>query len=433
MSKAGKFIPGGASRKSSIQGPIRSPETEAKPSGAKIFLQRGAAMTRTPVPKQNRLPILIMSSLVCCLLVSVAWYNFGVLPAKRALILERQKEAAIQQQLTAVKAQTDLHPATLVAPPLAIVMVDSNPAGTATIGAESLATPATFKDVPAGKATLTVHANGYADFHQDLQVSADKATDLGKISLARALGNVTLSSPQKGVTYTLTGPDNYTHEGSIPDKLGSLPTGVYQLTAKMDDWQLAPVAVTVTADGDVKQDVKFPYGSARITSTPAGAAVRRGNVVLGRTPLDLGSLKPGPLDLSVDLPPYTVERFTLAVPESEQVTKNIPLRQARDFIAACGMPMVWIPDGYWVAKYEVSQAIYEAAAGSNPSSFHHPNHPVENVTWEAAKAFCDKLNLTEAKAGKLPKGFHYALPTEAQWESFSADANLDLACDLAHG
>jgi hypothetical protein len=337
----------------------------------------------------------------------------------------------IQQELATVKQQAQPldqphHVSTVAAAP-AIVMVDSSPAATATIGAESLATPATFKDVTAGKVTITLHADGYTDYRQDLQVSADKATDLGKISLARAHGNLTLSSPQKDVTYTLTGPDNYTHEGSIPDKLAGLPTGVYQLTAKMDDWQLPPMTVTVTADGDLNQEVKFPYGSARITSTPTGATVRRGNVILGRTPLALDSLKPGSLDLSVDLPPYVVEHFTLTVPASQQITKNMTLRQDRDFIAACGMPMVWIPDGYWVAKYLVSQAIYEAATGSNPSSFHHPNHPVENVTWEEAKAFCDKLNLNEARAGTLPKGFHYALPTEAQWEAFSADANLDLA------
>ena len=42
------------------------------------------------------------------------------------------------------------------------------------------------------------------------------------------------------------------------------------------------------------------------------------------------------------------------------------------------------------------------------------NRPVENVSWYAAKQFCDKLN--ERYAGKLPQGYKFDLPTEAQWE-----------------
>ena len=427
MSKAGKFIPGGASRKSTIQGPIRSPEAEPRPSTAKKLLDRSANLTRKPVPKKNRLPILIMSSVVCCLLVSIAWYRLGVLPARRALIEEKRKEAAMQVQLAAVsQQQQSSHPGTAVTA-TAVVSVDSTPAGTATIGTASLPTPATFKDVPAGKITLTIHADGYTDYRQDLEVSADKPTDLGKISLTRALGNVVLTSAQKNVTYTLTGPDNYTHDGAVPDKLESLPTGNYQLVARQPDWQLPPFTITVSGRQDLKQDIVFPYGSAHITSVPPGATIRRKNVILGRTPLEVPSLRPGSVALTIDLPPYTIQRFTLVVPSGDKVTREIKLDQGKDFIAACGIPMVWIPDGYWVEKYEVDQGTYESIMKVNPSGFRSPTHPVENVSWEDATAFCEKLNLSEAKAGKLPKGFHYTLPTEAQWDIFSADADIDLA------
>jgi formylglycine-generating enzyme required for sulfatase activity len=91
------------------------------------------------------------------------------------------------------------------------------------------------------------------------------------------------------------------------------------------------------------------------------------------------------------------------------------------------MPMVWIPDGFWAGKYEMNQRAFETVAGYNPSSFRRPNRPVETVSWEEASAFCEKLNQFEQRAGKLPKGYHYTLPTETQWDSFSADANIDLA------
>lgn len=67
---------------------------------------------------------------------------------------------------------------------------------------------------------------------------------------------------------------------------------------------------------------------------------------------------------------------------------------------------------FYLGKYEVTQAQWQAVMGDNPSKFNdHPAHPVEKVSWNDIQPFLAKLNERDF-AGKLK----FALPTEAQWE-----------------
>jgi formylglycine-generating enzyme required for sulfatase activity len=79
---------------------------------------------------------------------------------------------------------------------------------------------------------------------------------------------------------------------------------------------------------------------------------------------------------------------------------------------------VTLTKGFWLGKTEVTQSQYQAVVGSNPSTFQSlgPDAPVERVSWIDAMAFCEKLTARERAAGRLPEGYRYTLPTEAQWE-----------------
>ncbi|MBR5737269.1 MAG: SUMF1/EgtB/PvdO family nonheme iron enzyme [Verrucomicrobia bacterium] len=71
---------------------------------------------------------------------------------------------------------------------------------------------------------------------------------------------------------------------------------------------------------------------------------------------------------------------------------------------------------YWIGKYEVTQAQYETIMASNPSMFKGDDMPVDNISWDHAMSFCKALTEIEKTAGRLPEGYEYTLPTEAQWE-----------------
>jgi formylglycine-generating enzyme required for sulfatase activity len=63
---------------------------------------------------------------------------------------------------------------------------------------------------------------------------------------------------------------------------------------------------------------------------------------------------------------------------------------------------------FFMGKYPVTQAQYQAITGTNPSSFKGSNRPVERVSWHDAVNFCQKLS---QRIGK-----NYRLPSEAEWE-----------------
>ncbi|MBO7524645.1 MAG: SUMF1/EgtB/PvdO family nonheme iron enzyme, partial [Verrucomicrobia bacterium] len=77
---------------------------------------------------------------------------------------------------------------------------------------------------------------------------------------------------------------------------------------------------------------------------------------------------------------------------------------------------VTLTQGYWLGKYEVTQAQYEAVMGTNPSVTQGDDLPVQKVSWTDAMEFCATLTKIERAAGRLPEGYEYTLPTEAQWE-----------------
>ena len=70
---------------------------------------------------------------------------------------------------------------------------------------------------------------------------------------------------------------------------------------------------------------------------------------------------------------------------------------------------------YYIGETEVTQALWQAVMGNNPSYFTGDNLPVESISYEDVQEFIAKLN---RKTGKT-----FRLPTEAEWEFAARGGN----------
>jgi formylglycine-generating enzyme required for sulfatase activity len=143
-------------------------------------------------------------------------------------------------------------------------------------------------------------------------------------------------------------------------------------------------------------------GSVISTSPGAGSAVAAGGLVdmavsLGEDPNADLILLPGGVPLEM-----------VWIPAGSFQMGRYPDEQ--DSYQSWEDPQHWVTvPGFWMGKYEVTQAQWQALMGSNPSRFPGANRPVEMVSWNTiTETFLPALN--EAT------GQTFRLPSEAEWE-----------------
>ena len=115
------------------------------------------------------------------------------------------------------------------------------------------------------------------------------------------------------------------------------------------------------------------------------------------------------------------DEFTSTVQLSDHVSLELIKVAHGSFKRGDGREITLTKD-FWIGKYEVTQEQWKAVMGdqikadnaNQPAGTDTGRHPMENVTWDDAMAFCRKLN--DMTSGQRPDGYDYSLPTEAQWE-----------------
>lgn len=89
---------------------------------------------------------------------------------------------------------------------------------------------------------------------------------------------------------------------------------------------------------------------------------------------------------------------------------------------------VTLTKGYWLGKYEVTQGEWQTVMGTTVAQQRDranryarlvgdgERYPMYYVSWDEASELCHRLTERERAAGRLPAGYEYRLPTEAEWE-----------------
>ncbi|MFO0099655.1 MAG: SUMF1/EgtB/PvdO family nonheme iron enzyme [Aphanizomenon sp.] len=191
--------------------------------------------------------------------------------------------------------------------------------------------------------------------------------------------------------------------------LQDIPANRYQSATEV-------LAALSNTKARVRQQVS-PHSSKQSIYSPTNITKIPGN-----TPLDINSALSFTEDLGkgVKLEMIAIPGGTFLMGSSENESER------RDDESP--QHQVTVPS-FFMGKYPLTQAQYQAIMGSNPSYFKGNNRPVERVIWDDAVTFCQKLN---QKTGK-----NYRLSSEAEWEyacragtetpfSFGENINPDL-------
>lgn len=116
--------------------------------------------------------------------------------------------------------------------------------------------------------------------------------------------------------------------------------------------------------------------------------------------------------------PQFIEEFVLLTPGKGKFPESFVMGSAADDAPANEKPAhkVTFKRPFRMARYEVTQELYELIAGKNPSRWQGPRNSVEMVSWDEAKDFCDKVTTELRKQKLIAADESVRLPSESEWE-----------------
>lgn len=316
-------------------------------------------------------------------------------------------------------------------PPDADVFVDGKKQG---------ATPLVFSVLP-GMREVEIRKDGYVAWRKNVNVAAGGEIDLAA-QLKTATGGLNVSSkPTKAEVYIDGKP-----RGQTPLVLSNISAGQVKIVVKKNCYREEGKTISIREGRTekVRFSLKSECGELSVKSVPEGAGWYLDDQYQGVTPETVQDVKEGDHIVRITKEKYIdwVGKIHIRPGQRLPVTANLdkalpnPGDTYRD--PATGMDFVWVHqgcylmgseadevgrdsdegprhevcvEGFWMGKYEVTQAQWGRVMGANPSFFNKGgSYPVDSVSWKEVQGFIQKLNAMSAP------GIRYRLPSEAEWE-----------------
>ena len=314
--------------------------------------------------------------------------------------------------------------------------------------------------LPYGTHTYKVEAGGYISKSGSFVVSSGDMTPVS-VSLLSAMASVSITCPTPAVSL-------YVDKKAVGNSpwSGSLKEGMHLVEVRKSGYRSQQKTIQLAQQQ--KLDVTFGelvaiQGNLSVNYKPFGADVYVDGKKLGQSPRVFNGLLVGNHLVEVRKDGYATDRKTVTISEGQTAsitgtlvsnavassssntsgyssgsssmasgsnTISIPVKngisidmvkvEAGTFMMGATSEMkdpyddekpvhqVTLTNDYYMGKYEVTQALWQAVMGSNPSNFKGDNLPVEEVSWNDCQEFISKLN---SLAGRK-----FRLPTEAEWE-----------------
>ena len=306
-----------------------------------------------------------------------------------------------------------------------------------------------------GSHTYKVEAGGYISKSGSFTIGKGDMTPIS-VSLVSALATLSVSCPTPAVSLYV----DKKSVGSLPWN-GNLKEGMHLLEVRKDGYRSQQKTIQLAQQQ--KLDVAFDalsaiQGNLSVNFKPFGSDVYVDGVKVGQSPRVFNGVLVGNHNVEIRKSGYATSRQTVTISEGQTASifgsltsstssssantlsssgsslsgnaLTIPVKngisiemvkvEAGSFDMGATSEMenpyedekpvhrVTLTNNYYVGKYEVTQALWQAVMGSNPSKFKGADLPVEQVSWNDCQDFVSKLN---AMTGK-----RFRLPTEAEWE-----------------
>ena len=240
-----------------------------------------------------------------------------------------------------------------------------------------------------GMHLLEVKKDGYRSQQKTVNLAQQQKLDISFGELSAILGNLSVNYKPFGCDVYLDGKKI----GQSPRVFNGIVVGNHRIEIKKDGYTSDNKTITVSegqtasvsgtlASASSYANSSSSYSDSSSSSLSGGSTISipvKNGISIDMIRVDAGTFMMGATSEMKD--PYYDEK---------------PVHQ------------VTLTNDYYIGKYEVTQALWQAVMGSNPSSFKGDNLPVERVSWNDCQDFISKLNRLTGK--------RFRLPTEAEWE-----------------